>query len=102
MECAYANMFIVDEFSSYWTHYLLCQSAAIAGLAVTYGLNLTTLQAFVIWLLGILESDIISVERILQYTCIPSEAPLVIDAHRPNSNWPSHGEVAIRHLQVRN
>ncbi|KAF5206531.1 ABC transporter ATP-binding protein/permease VMR1 [Thalictrum thalictroides] len=73
----------------------------IAGLAVTYGLNLNMLQAFLIWLLGILESKIISVERILQYTRIPNEPPLVIEAHRPNPSWPSHGEVAILNLQVR-
>ncbi|KAL5726363.1 hypothetical protein ACHQM5_009411 [Ranunculus cassubicifolius] len=74
---------------------------AIAGLAVTYGLTLNSLQAFVIWIFGTVESDIISVERVLQYTCIPSEAPLVIDSHRPDCNWPSHGEVAIHNLQVR-
>ncbi|PIA65043.1 hypothetical protein AQUCO_00100490v1 [Aquilegia coerulea] len=59
------------------------------------------LQAFVIWLFGLVESDIISVERILQYTCIPSEAPLVVDANRPASNWPSQGEVTICNLQIR-
>ncbi|KAF9589029.1 hypothetical protein IFM89_018268 [Coptis chinensis] len=48
-----------------------------------------------------LESKIICVERILQYTCIPSEPPLVIEAHRPDHNWPSHGKVAIRNLKVR-
>ncbi|PIA57915.1 hypothetical protein AQUCO_00500080v1 [Aquilegia coerulea] len=72
----------------------------IAGLAVTYGLNLNMLQAFLIWLLGILESKIISVERILQCTRIPNEPPLVIEAHRPNPSWPSHGEVAILNLQA--
>ncbi|PIA30614.1 hypothetical protein AQUCO_05400004v1 [Aquilegia coerulea] len=74
---------------------------ATAGLAVTYGLNLNTVQAFVIWLLGTLESDIIAYERILQYTSIPGEAPLVIDTHRPDPNWPSGGEVVIRNLQAR-
>ncbi|KAF5186221.1 Abc transporter c family member, partial [Thalictrum thalictroides] len=75
---------------------------AIAGLAVTYGLNLNARQAFVIWLFGSLESDIIAFERMLQYTSIPSEAPLVIDTHRPDPNWPSRGEVVIRNLQVSN
>ncbi|KAF5206640.1 Abc transporter c family member [Thalictrum thalictroides] len=74
---------------------------AIAGLAVTYGLNLNARQAFVIWLFGSLESDIIAFERMLQYTSIRSEAPLVIDTHRPDPNWPSRGEVVIHNLQVR-
>ncbi|KAJ4725238.1 ABC transporter C family member 3 [Melia azedarach] len=74
---------------------------AIAGLAVTYGLNLNMLQAWVIWNLCNLENRIISVERIFQYMSIPSEPPLVIEASRPDHSWPSCGEVDICGLQVR-
>ncbi|PON94081.1 ATP-binding cassette containing protein [Trema orientale] len=74
---------------------------AIAGLAVTYGLNLNTLQGMVIWNLCQLENKIISVERILQYSSIPSEPPLLIESNRPDHSWPSSGEVDIRDLQVR-
>ncbi|XP_062098214.1 ABC transporter C family member 3-like [Humulus lupulus] len=73
----------------------------IAGLAVTYGLNLNILQAWVIWHLCQMENKIISVERILQYTSIPSEPSLVIESNRPDPSWPSHGEVNICDLQVR-
>ncbi|MCL7048413.1 hypothetical protein MKW94_013875, partial [Papaver nudicaule] len=72
---------------------------AIAGLVVTYGLSLNAVQAKLIWLYGLIERDIISVERILQYTCIPSEAPLVVEEHRPASNWPSRGEVTVLELK---
>ncbi|KAJ0046711.1 hypothetical protein Pint_03906 [Pistacia integerrima] len=74
---------------------------AIAGLAVTYGLSLNTLQIYFIYNLCNLENKIISVERILQYTCTPSEPPLVIEESRPYWCWPSYGEVYIRDLQVR-
>ncbi|XP_071733698.1 ABC transporter C family member 3-like [Rutidosis leptorrhynchoides] len=74
---------------------------SIAGLAVTYGLTLNTLQGWVVWTLTNLENKIISVERIFQYSSIPSEPPLVIESNRPNEQWPSQGEVDIRHLQVR-
>ncbi|KAJ9672326.1 hypothetical protein PVL29_025801 [Vitis rotundifolia] len=73
----------------------------IAGLAVTYGLNLNMLQAWVVWDLCNMENKIISVERMLQYTSIPSEPPLVMEGNRPACSWPSHGEVDIRDLQVR-
>lgn len=72
----------------------------IAGLAVTYGLNLNILQASVIWKLCNMENSIISVERILQYVSIPSEAPLVIESNTPNNLWPSDGKVDINDLQV--
>ncbi|XWS11329.1 hypothetical protein CRYUN_Cryun38cG0074400 [Craigia yunnanensis] len=74
---------------------------AIAGLAVTYGLNLNILQAWVVWNICNMENKIISVERMLQYSSIPSEPALVIETNRPNRSWPSHGEVDILSLQVR-
>ncbi|KAL5167382.1 ABC transporter C family member 3 [Glycine soja] len=73
----------------------------IAGLAVTYGLNLNELQYNLIWDLCNLENEFISVERILQYTSIPSEAPLTIKDNQPDHSWPSFGEVHIQDLQVR-
>ncbi|KAG5546677.1 hypothetical protein RHGRI_018748 [Rhododendron griersonianum] len=73
---------------------------SIAGLAVTYGLNLNMLQAWVVWNLCNMENKMISVERILQYTSIPSEAPLVIEENRPDAQWPAHGEVVIQDLQA--
>ncbi|URE32930.1 ABC transporter transmembrane region [Musa troglodytarum] len=44
-------------------------------LAATYGLNLSVLQAWVIWNLCNVENKMISVERILRFSGIPSEAP---------------------------
>ncbi|CAL5190730.1 unnamed protein product [Lathyrus oleraceus] len=74
----------------------------LAGLAVTYGLNLNQIQAWVIWNICNLENKIISVERILQYTSIQSEPPLVLEEeNRPDPSWPANGEVDIRNLQVR-
>jgi ABC-type multidrug transport system fused ATPase/permease subunit len=74
---------------------------SIAGLGVTYGLSLNVLQATVIWNICNAENKMISVERILQYSKIPSEAPLVIDGHRPLDNWPNVGSIVFRDLQVR-
>lgn len=79
--------------------YILINHEGIAGLAVAYGLNLNILQASVVRKLCNMENSIISVERILQYTSIISEAPLV-ESNRPNDLWPQHGEVDIHDLQV--
>lgn len=72
----------------------------IAGLAVTYAINLNAIQSDLIRFLCNLENKIISVERILQYTSIPSEALLVIKDNQPDHSWPSFGEVHIQDLQV--
>ncbi|KAI4308026.1 hypothetical protein L6164_031145 [Bauhinia variegata] len=73
----------------------------IAGLAVTYGLSINGLQFRIIWFLCNMENKIISVERILQYTSIPSEPPLVIEEKHPHCSWPSFGEIHVQDLQVR-
>ncbi|PPS10289.1 hypothetical protein GOBAR_AA10327 [Gossypium barbadense] len=74
---------------------------AIAGLAVTYGLNLNILQASMVWNICKTENKIISVERKLRFCRIPSEPALVVETNRPDHCWPYHGEVQIRDLQVR-
>ncbi|XP_071925966.1 putative ABC transporter C family member 15 [Coffea arabica] len=73
---------------------------SLAGLAATYGLNLNVLQAWVIWNLCNVENKMIAVERILQFTNIPSEAPLVSESCPAHSEWPPHGRIEIENLHV--
>ncbi|KAJ4822868.1 hypothetical protein Tsubulata_045665 [Turnera subulata] len=73
---------------------------SLAGLAATYGLNLNVLQAWVIWNMCNVENKMISVERILQFSNIPSEAPLVIEGNRPKPEWPVKGKVELLNLSV--
>lgn len=74
--------------------------AGIAGLAVTYGINLNVQQASVIWNICNAENKMISVERVLQYSNLTSEAPLVIEDSRPSSQWPQNGTISFTNLQV--
>ncbi|XP_042503640.1 ABC transporter C family member 3-like isoform X2 [Macadamia integrifolia] len=71
----------------------------VVGLAITYGLGFS--MQGLIWDFSILENKIISVERILQYACIPSEPPLLVEENRVGHEWPSQGKVDIVDLQVR-
>ncbi|CAI9770605.1 unnamed protein product [Fraxinus pennsylvanica] len=74
---------------------------SMAGLAVTYGLNMNARLSR--WILSFckLENKIISVERIHQYCHIPSEAPAVIEDFHPPSSWPENGTIEIIDLKVR-
>ncbi|BBN08481.1 ATP-binding cassette, subfamily C (CFTR/MRP), member 2 [Marchantia polymorpha subsp. ruderalis] len=74
---------------------------SMAGLAVTYGLQLNAMQSRWVWNLCNVENKIISVERIQQFTKLPSEAPLEIEGCRPPKNWPIYGTIKLQHLQVR-
>ena len=42
----------------------------------------------------------IYVERIMQYSNIPSEAPLLIDSSRLSHNWPSTGTIVLKNFEV--
>ncbi|KAL8101971.1 ABC transporter C family member 5-like [Apium graveolens] len=74
---------------------------SMAGLAVTYGLNLNARLSR--WILSFckLENKIISIERIHQYCHIPSEAPQVIEDSRPPHVWPEDGTIELIDLKVR-
>ncbi|XP_058770986.1 ABC transporter C family member 5-like [Vicia villosa] len=74
---------------------------SMAGLAVTYGLNLNGRLSR--WILSFckLENKIISIERIYQYSQIPNEAPQVIEESRPPSSWPENGTIQLIDLKVR-
>ncbi|XP_042477442.1 ABC transporter C family member 3-like [Macadamia integrifolia] len=73
-------------------------SPGVMGLAVTYGLTFS--MHAVIWALCNLENKIISIERILQYTRIPSEPPLLVEENRLDCKWPSQGKIDVIDLQV--
>ncbi|KAK6940597.1 ABC transporter type 1, transmembrane domain [Dillenia turbinata] len=74
---------------------------SMAGLAVTYGLNLNARLSR--WILSFckLENKIISIERIHQYCQIPGEAPPVIEDSRPPPSWPENGAIDLIDLKVR-
>uniref|UniRef100_A0A7N2RAZ0 ABC-type xenobiotic transporter n=1 Tax=Quercus lobata TaxID=97700 RepID=A0A7N2RAZ0_QUELO len=74
---------------------------SMAGLAVTYGLNLNARLSR--WILSFckLENKIISIERIYQYSQIPGEAPAIIEDSRPPSSWPENGTIEMNDLKVR-
>ncbi|XP_020593694.1 ABC transporter C family member 5 [Phalaenopsis equestris] len=74
---------------------------SMAGLAVTYGINLNA--RFSRWILSFckLENKIVSIERIQQFCDIPSEAPAIIDDSRPPPWWPGNGKIELLDLQAR-
>lgn len=47
------------------------------------------------------ETNIVSVERVLEYAKLPSEAPEVIHRHRPPISWPAHGGVEFNNFSTR-
>ena len=70
------------------------------GLSLSYGLSLNSVMFWAIYMSCFIENKMVSVERIKQFTNIPSEAAWNIKDRLPPSNWPGQGNVDIKDLQV--
>ncbi|TKY61783.1 ABC transporter C family member 4 [Spatholobus suberectus] len=71
------------------------------GLSLSYGLSLNSVLFWAVYMSCFIENKMVSVERIKQFTNIPSEPAWNIQDHLPPSNWPGQGNVDIKDLQVR-
>ena len=70
------------------------------GLSLSYGLSLNSTLFWAIWVSCFVENRMVSVERIKQFTNIPSEAEWEIKDCLPSPKWPTKGDVDLRNLQV--
>ncbi|GMY16908.1 ABC transporter C family member 14-like [Fagus crenata] len=71
------------------------------GLSLSYGLSLNGVLFWAIYVSCFVENRMVSVERIKQFTKIPSEAAWEINDRIPPPNWPAHGNIDLKDLQVR-
>lgn len=74
--------------------------AEFVGLSLSYGLSLNAVVYFAITVSCAIENRMVSVERIKQFTNIPSEAPWRIKDCLPSPNWPTKGDIDIIDLKV--
>jgi ATP-binding cassette, subfamily C (CFTR/MRP), member 1 len=72
----------------------------IVGLVLSYALNTTGALNWVVRSASEVEQNIVSVERMLHYCELESEAPEEIPETRPPVEWPSKGEVAFRCVMI--
>ncbi|WJX23543.1 ABC transporter C member 14 [Trifolium repens] len=73
----------------------------LVGMSLSYGLALSGLLSFTITMTCSVENKMVSVERIKQFTNLPSEAAWKIADKSPPQNWPNHGTIELNNLQVR-
>ncbi|GMH30982.1 hypothetical protein Nepgr_032825 [Nepenthes gracilis] len=71
------------------------------GLSLSYGLSLNAVLFWAMYMSCFVENKMVSVERIKQFSNIPSEAEWTIKETLPPPNWPSYGNVVLKDLQVR-
>ena len=67
----------------------------------SYALQITQSLNWIVRQTVEVETNIVSVERVLEYANLPSEAPDVIFKNRPNLGWPAHGSVKFENYSTR-
>ncbi|CAM6097166.1 unnamed protein product [Calypogeia fissa] len=76
-------------------------SPGLAGLSLTYALGLSSVLAGFVVNASTVENKMVSVERVNQYSQLPSEAPMLIPDKTPPKEWPNEGEIELKNLQLR-
>lgn len=76
-------------------------SSGMIGLLMTYALEVTSSLMWIVRMSVQIETNIVSVERIVEYCDLPPEAPPVIQDRRPEDNWPSQGMIKFDHYTTK-
>lgn len=76
-------------------------TAGFVGLAMSYALQITQSLNWIVRQTVEVETNIVSVERVLEYARLPSEAPEVIHRNRPPISWPAQGAVEFNNYSTR-
>ena len=76
-------------------------SPGLVGLAMSYALQITGSLNWIVRQTVEVETNIVSVERVLEYARLPSEAPEIISDKRPPVTWPAKGEVEFKNFSTR-
>lgn len=75
--------------------------AGLVGLAMSYALQITQSLSWIVRMTVEVEVNTVSVERVLEYSRLPSEAPMVIKGHRPPAAWPTSGDLVFNNYSTR-
>ncbi|KAG0271449.1 hypothetical protein BGZ96_005804, partial [Linnemannia gamsii] len=73
---------------------------SMVGLALSYALSIVGYINYFVRTICETQNMLISVERVLEYSHKPTEAPVKTGVHLPE-NWPQQGKVVFKHYSTR-
>ncbi|XP_051530363.1 ATP-binding cassette sub-family C member 3-like isoform X2 [Myxocyprinus asiaticus] len=76
-------------------------SPGLVGLSVSYALQVTMSLNWMVRMTSDLESNIVAVERVKEYSETPTEAPWIVKDKQPPPDWPPEGNVQFMDYSVR-
>ncbi|WWD18144.1 hypothetical protein CI109_102593 [Kwoniella shandongensis] len=75
--------------------------AGMVGLLMSYTITVTGSLNWLVRSASEVEQNIVSVERVLGYTKLPSEAAQYVPDKQPSSSWPDHGSIEFDNFSMR-
>ncbi len=76
-------------------------SGGLAGLSVSYSLQMTGTLNWLVRQSTEAETQMVSVERVLQYSQVPQEPPAELPGREPPAEWPQSGTVQFNNFKLR-
>ncbi|XP_067029429.1 multidrug resistance-associated protein 1-like isoform X2 [Acropora muricata] len=76
-------------------------TSGLAGMSLTYSLQITGILNLLVRMASLLETDLVSVERVKEFSETPTEGVRVKTDSRPPDNWPESGSIVIQELGLR-
>ncbi|KAG7167512.1 Multidrug resistance-associated protein 1-like 3, partial [Homarus americanus] len=76
-------------------------SGGIVGLSVSYALSVTQTLNWLVRMTSDVETNVVAVERIKEYTEVPQEAAWDISSKKPHKDWPDQGVVDFNNYSTR-
>ena len=71
------------------------------GFVISYSLSITQILNWLVRMTADVETNIVGVERIMEYTELNLEAPWMDPQNRTTDSWPEKGEIVIENLGIR-
>lgn len=76
-------------------------SPSMVGFLMTYVFSSTSGFNAIIRLWAEVETKAVSLERLIEYGNLPSEADLIVEGNRPDHSWPSKGEIHFKNYSTK-
>ncbi|XP_031562171.1 multidrug resistance-associated protein 1-like [Actinia tenebrosa] len=75
--------------------------SGLVGLSLTHAFQITQTLNWMVRMSGELETNIVAVERVKEYSETPREAAWIVEDNRPPEDWPGSGHIAIETFDLR-